>query len=299
MLDVFIIGAGPIGLACGIEAKKRGLSYVVVDKGCLVNSIYNYPANMTFFSTSDRLEIGEVPFISHNPKPTRPEALEYYRRVTTSWKLDVRLYEPVSSVERKEGHFVITTSKATFEAQQVVLATGFYDLPYLLNVPGEDSCNVGHAIELVGFALDHLSPDADKALIEKLESVLLASFAAGFRGPGVRLVVSASSGQPTSPYCPWWSLPETIRSAALCHERTGNPLVLDVWRKAHAAFFETYWRGEPAIAYQTMTEQGPVDFVPATPDLDPGYHTGLSLLAAIEVAARMGAAGADKPETGA
>jgi hypothetical protein len=169
----------------------------------------------------------------------------------------------------------------------------------LLNVPGEDSCNVGHAIELVGFALDHLSPDADKALIEKLESVLLASFAAGFRGPGVRLVVSASSGQPTSPYCPWWSLPETIRSAALCHERTGNPLVLDVWRKAHAAFFETYWRGEPAIAYQTMTEQGPVDFVPATPDLDPGYHTGLSLLAAIEVAARMGAAGADKPETGA
>lgn len=144
MLDVFIIGAGPIGLACAIEAKKRGLSYVVADKGCLVNSIYNYPANMTFFSTSDRLEIGEVPFISHNPKPTRPEALEYYRRVTTSWKLDVRLYEPVSSVERKEGHFVVTTSKATFEAHQVVLATGFYDLPYLLNVPGEDLPKVRH-----------------------------------------------------------------------------------------------------------------------------------------------------------
>ena len=84
MLDVFVIGAGPIGLACGIEAQKRGLSYVIVDKGCLVNSIYNYPANMTFFSTSDKLEIGEVPFISHNPKPTRPEALEYYRRVTSS-----------------------------------------------------------------------------------------------------------------------------------------------------------------------------------------------------------------------
>ncbi|WOK05686.1 YpdA family putative bacillithiol disulfide reductase [Imperialibacter roseus] len=144
MLDVFVIGAGPIGLACGIEAQKRGLSYVIVDKGCLVNSIYNYPANMTFFSTSDKLEIGEVPFISHNPKPTRPEALEYYRRVTSSWKLNVRLYEPVNSVEKKGDFFVITTSKATFEARNVILATGFYDLPYLLNVPGEDLPKVRH-----------------------------------------------------------------------------------------------------------------------------------------------------------
>ncbi|WP_339811731.1 YpdA family putative bacillithiol disulfide reductase [uncultured Imperialibacter sp.] len=144
MLDVFVIGAGPIGLACGIEAQKRGLSYVIVDKGCLVNSIYNYPANMTFFSTSDKLEIGGVPFISHNPKPTRPEALEYYRRVTSSWKLNVRLYEPVNSVEKKGDFFVITTSKATFEARNVILATGFYDLPYLLNVPGEDLPKVRH-----------------------------------------------------------------------------------------------------------------------------------------------------------
>ena len=93
-LDVLIVGAGPIGIATAIEAKKAGLSYVLIDKGCLVNSIYHYPKNMTFFSTSDRLEIGGVPFISHNPKPTRPEALEYYRRVTSSWELDVRLYEP-------------------------------------------------------------------------------------------------------------------------------------------------------------------------------------------------------------
>ncbi|WP_416867351.1 MAG: YpdA family putative bacillithiol disulfide reductase [Imperialibacter sp.] len=144
MLDVFVIGAGPIGLACGIEAQKRDLSYVIVDKGCLVNSIYNYPANMTFFSTSDKLEIGEVPFISHNPKPTRPEALEYYRRVTSSWKLNVRLYEPVNSVEKKGDFFVISTSKATFEARNVILATGFYDLPYLLNVPGEELPKVRH-----------------------------------------------------------------------------------------------------------------------------------------------------------
>src|SRR5579859_5195669 len=91
--DLIIIGAGPIGLACAIEAKKAGLNYLIIEKGCLVNSLYRYPMNMTFFSTSERLEIGEVPFISNNPKPTRPEALEYYRRVCTSWNLNVRLYE--------------------------------------------------------------------------------------------------------------------------------------------------------------------------------------------------------------
>lgn len=169
----------------------------------------------------------------------------------------------------------------------------------LRNVPGMDVCNVGHGIELVGFALDHLPPDADPALIAQLEGVLLASFKAGFHPPGVRLAVSAASGEPTSPYCPWWSLPETIRSAALCYERSGNPAVLEVWRTAHDAFFGTYWRGEPAIAYQTMTAEGPVDFVPATPDLDPGYHTGLSLLAAIEVATRIGARNAQQTSTGA
>ena len=93
--DLIIIGAGPIGLACGIEAQKAGLTYMILEKGCLVNSLYHYPSNMTFFSTSDKLEIGEVPFISNNPKPTRPEALEYYRRVCSSWKLTVKLYEEV------------------------------------------------------------------------------------------------------------------------------------------------------------------------------------------------------------
>ena len=98
MEDLIIIGAGPIGLACGIEAKKNGLQYTIIEKGMLVNSLYHYPQNMTFFSTSDRLEIGGIPFISHNPKPTRAEALEYYRRVTTSWKLNVNLYEEVDSI---------------------------------------------------------------------------------------------------------------------------------------------------------------------------------------------------------
>jgi len=143
-LDILIIGAGPIGLACGIEAKKANLTYAVVDKGCLVNSIYNYPKNMTFFSTSDRLEIGEVPFISQNPKPTRSEALEYYRRVTSSWSLNTFLYEPIEEVNQIKAEFSIKSSKRTFNAKHLIIATGFYDLPYLLNIPGENLPKVKH-----------------------------------------------------------------------------------------------------------------------------------------------------------
>lgn len=143
--DLIIIGAGPIGLACGIEAKKAGLDYLIMEKGCLVNSLYNYPHNMTFFSTSERLEIGEVPFISNSPKPTRPEALEYYRRVCTSWKLNVRLYEPVEKVIKdKLEKFQVTTPKGTYTTKALVLALGFYDRPYLLNVQGEDLPKVKH-----------------------------------------------------------------------------------------------------------------------------------------------------------
>lgn len=145
--DLIIIGSGPIGLACGIEAQKAGLSYVILEKGCLVNSLYLYPANMTFFSTSDRLEIGDVPFISNNPKPTRPEALEYYRRVCSSWKLKVNLYEEVKGVTKNgdgKGDFSINTSKNQYRSKAVILSLGFYDLPYLLNVPGEDLPKVRH-----------------------------------------------------------------------------------------------------------------------------------------------------------
>lgn len=142
--EVLIIGAGPIGLACGIEASKAGISHTIIDKGCLVNSIYNYPKNMTFFSTSDRLEIGDVPFISHNPKPVRAEALEYFRRVASSWKLNVNLYEHVEGIQQKDGYYEVHTSKGTYEAQNIIIATGFYDLPYKLNVPGEDLPKVKH-----------------------------------------------------------------------------------------------------------------------------------------------------------
>ena len=142
-VDVCIIGAGPIGICCGIEAKKANLSYLIIDKGCLVNSLYNYPKNMTFFSTSDRLEIGDVPFISHNTKPTKSEALEYYRRVVSSWKLDVNLYEEVMDIEKKDL-FYIKTTKGEYFAKKIILSTGFYDLPYKLNVPGENLDKVKH-----------------------------------------------------------------------------------------------------------------------------------------------------------
>jgi len=144
MLDVLIVGAGPIGLACGIEAQKAGLKYLIVEKGVLVNSIYNYPSNMTFFSTSEKLEIGRVPFISHLPKPTRSEALEYYRRVAMSWKLKVNLYEKVESIDKKSDVFHIETSKGTYTSKTIVVATGFYDIPNLINVEGEDLPKVRH-----------------------------------------------------------------------------------------------------------------------------------------------------------
>src|SRR6187455_2097913 len=119
-LDLIIIGAGPIGLACGIEAKKAGMSYLIIDKGCLVNSLYNYPVNMTFFSTSERLEIGDVPFMSLHPKPNRPEAVEYYRRVAQQFSLNIRFFEKVENVEKEVSatadRFNVITSKTTYSA---------------------------------------------------------------------------------------------------------------------------------------------------------------------------------------
>jgi thioredoxin reductase (NADPH) len=144
LYDVLIVGGGPIGLACAIEAKKAGLKYIIIEKGCLVNSLYNYPLNMTFFSTSDRLEIGNVPFISHGAKPNRFEALEYYRRVSMHWELNIKLYEKVERVVEQDGARFVKTTKSTYCAKAIILALGFYDLPYLLNVPGEELAKVKH-----------------------------------------------------------------------------------------------------------------------------------------------------------
>jgi thioredoxin reductase (NADPH) len=168
--SIIIIGGGPIGLACGLEAKKAGLSYLILEKGCLVNSLYNYPVNMTFFSTSERLEIGEIPFVSNSPKPTRMEALEYYRRVCSSGQLNIHLFEEVISIKEQENKsqetrdkkqesrdkrqeagnrgqqkiFSVGTRKASYTSNNIIIATGFYDIPYLLNVPGESLPKLTH-----------------------------------------------------------------------------------------------------------------------------------------------------------
>ena len=144
MFDVIIIGAGPIGIACGIEAEKKGLNYLIIDKGTLVNSLFHYPMNMTFFSTSDKLEIGNIPFISHNQKPTRSEALEYYRRVASHWKLNIKLYEEVISIDKQIEYFSLTSSHEVYTASNLIIATGFYDRPFLLGVPGEELSKVKH-----------------------------------------------------------------------------------------------------------------------------------------------------------
>lgn len=146
--SIIIIGGGPIGIACALEAKKKGLSYLVLEKGALVNSIYHYPVNMTFFSTSERLEIGNVPFVSNHPKPTRSEALEYYRRVAKDNGIRMHLFEEVQDVQplggAEENGYRIVTAKTSYTANNVIIATGFYDIPYLLQVPGENLNKVHH-----------------------------------------------------------------------------------------------------------------------------------------------------------
>jgi thioredoxin reductase (NADPH) len=142
--DIIIIGGGPIGLACALEAKKHSLSYMILEKGCLVNSLYRYPTNMTFFSTSDRLEIGEVPFVSNNVKPTRPEALEYYRRIATSNRVNIHLNERVIAVKRVDGSFTVQSEKRSYSCSRVIVATGFYDIPVMMNIEGEDLPKVTH-----------------------------------------------------------------------------------------------------------------------------------------------------------
>lgn len=141
---VIIIGAGPIGLATGIQLQKKGIPFQIIERGCLVNSLYHYPTNMTFFSTSDKLEIGDVPFISHGFKPTRSEALEYYRRVAEHYKLPINLYESVISVEGEDGNFTVTTDRSEYKAKKVVVATGFYGSANKMNIPGEDLPKVKH-----------------------------------------------------------------------------------------------------------------------------------------------------------
>lgn len=143
LFDVLIVGGGPIGLACALEARKNNLKYIVIEKGTVANSIYNYPLYMTFFSTADRLEIDDIPFITTKPKPGRQDALEYYQGIARAKEINIRPYEKVINIQ-KSTFFQVETSKQIYFAKNVIIATGFYDIPNLMDIPGEDLPKVKH-----------------------------------------------------------------------------------------------------------------------------------------------------------
>ncbi|MBD3265185.1 YpdA family putative bacillithiol disulfide reductase [bacterium] len=153
--DVIIIGAGPIGLACAVEAQKNNLSYLILEKGRLVNSIYGYPVYMRFFSTSDLLEIGGIPFITQGEKPSRYEALEYYRRVADTFQFNLRAFETVTGVDGEDGNFFVKTETREYNARKVIAAIGYFDRPRMLDVPGEELPKVSHYYQEPHYYTNH------------------------------------------------------------------------------------------------------------------------------------------------
>lgn len=186
--DVVIVGAGPTGLACGIELKKRGLSAILLDKGCVVNSLYHYPTNMVFFTTPELLEIGDIPMTSLNEKPVRAEALKYYRRVAHHYGLDIRQYQRVTRLAGEDGAFVAHAVDADgqsheFAAKKVILATGYYDVPNLLNCPGENLSKVIHY-----YKEPHPYYDQDVLVIGAKNSAVIAALELWWAGARVTMV---------------------------------------------------------------------------------------------------------------
>lgn len=181
--DVIIIGAGPTGLACGIELKQRGVNAVLIEKGCVVNSLYNYPTHMVFFTTPELLEIGGIPMTSLNEKPGRTEALKYYRRVAEYFRLNIHQYERVLAVEGDDNDFVVKTNLANYRARKIILATGYYDLPNMLNVPGEDLEKVIHYYKEPHPYFNH-----DVAVIGAKNSAAIAALELYWTGARVTLI---------------------------------------------------------------------------------------------------------------
>nr|WP_199157356.1 YpdA family putative bacillithiol disulfide reductase [Pedobacter sp. ASV2] len=199
--DVLIIGAGPIGMACAIEAQKAGLSYIIVEKGALVNSLYNYPVFMTFFSTSQKLEIGGVPFVTISPKPNRNEAVEYYRRVAEKFSLNINLFERVNQVKKNDdGIFEISTAKANYKAKHVIVSTGFYDVPLLMNIPGEDLPKVTHY-----YKDPHLYAFQNVVVVGANNSGVDAALETYRKGANVTMIVR--SGE-LGPHVKYWVRPD-------------------------------------------------------------------------------------------
>jgi thioredoxin reductase (NADPH) len=186
--DIIVVGGGPTGLACAIEATRRGLSQLVLEKGCLVNSILNYPVNMVFFTTPELLEIGDLPLVSHREKPTRIEALKYYRLAAEHFQLNVRQYETVEEISGSDGRFQVRTRTSKGEsrcyaAKKIILATGYYDLPNMLNVPGEELPHVSHY-----YREAHPYYDTDVAVIGGANSAVEAALELYRNGARVTLI---------------------------------------------------------------------------------------------------------------
>ena len=205
IFDVLVIGAGPTGLACAIEAQRAGLRSVLVDKGCLCNSIFHYPAHMTFFTTPELLEIGNMPFSSPNQKPTRAEALEYYRKVAEHYRLDVRQYHHVDRVSGDDGNFTVHTvdrfgRAVEFRTKKLVVATGYYDLPNYMGIPGEDLPKVRHYYDE-----PHPFFDTDVLVIGGKNSAAIAALELWRHGARVTLV---HRGAEMHRHVKYWILPD-------------------------------------------------------------------------------------------
>jgi len=198
--DIIIIGAGPIGIATAIEAKRNNLSYIIIEKGCLVNSLYNYPVNMTFFSTAEKLEIGDTPFVTTNPKPKRAEALEYYRRVHDKFQLNTHLFEEVTSCVKLQNTFEVTTNKSIYKSKNVIVATGFYDIPMLLNIPGEHLAKVKHY-----YNDPHYYANQKVIVVGASNSSIDAALETYRKGAKVTLVIRSSE---ISPRVKYWVRPD-------------------------------------------------------------------------------------------
>ncbi len=186
--DAIVVGAGPTGLACGIELQNRGIKSVLLEKGCVVNSIYHYPTHMTFFTTPELLEIGSIPMTSLNDKPNRTEALKYYRRVAEHFHLDIRQYERVDRISGEDGDFQVSTTdrlecRHVYHARKIVLATGYYDVPNLLNVPGEDLPKVLHY-----YKEPHPYYNHDVAVVGAKNSAAIAALELLWTGARVTLI---------------------------------------------------------------------------------------------------------------
>jgi bacillithiol disulfide reductase len=203
--DVLVVGAGPTGLACAIEAERRGLRAVLVDKGCLCNSLFHYPSNMTFFTTPELLEIGDMPFSSPNQKPTRNEALEYYRKVTEHYALDVRQYETVLGIDGEDGAFAVRVRdrfarEQSYRTKKVIVATGYYDLPNYLKIPGERLAKVMHY-----YHDPHPYYDTDVVVIGGKNSAAIAALDLWRHGARVTLV---HRGAKMHHHVKYWILPD-------------------------------------------------------------------------------------------